>query len=125
MIHVSNKKSLWFTYIQSYEIKRIQGELNRLYSLKTIPVPLQFYRSDLNYSRWQFGTVVTNMDYAYKNVIMCSLRCFLITNMDYAYKNTIMCFLRYFLLQDSQVPCLTEVENANQNNLKSPFQKYM
>lgn len=124
MIHASNKKFLWFTYIQSYEIKMIQGELNRLYSLKTIPVPLQFYRSDLNYFRWQFGTVVTNMNYVYKN-IMSSLRCFLITNIDYAYENTIMCFLRYFLLQDSQVPCLTEVENANQNNLKSPFQKYM
>lgn len=52
--------------------------MNRLHSLKTRPDSLQFYRNDPNYLRWQLGTVVTNMDYACKNVIKGFLRYFLI-----------------------------------------------
>lgn len=47
------KKILWITYTQSYGIKMIQGDMNRLHSLKTTPVSLQFYRNDPNYSGWQ------------------------------------------------------------------------
>ena len=74
-IHNWNKKKISLDHIVLWN----QEDMNRLHSLKTRPDSLKFYRNDPNYPGGQLGTVVTNMDYACKNVIMGFLRYFLIT----------------------------------------------